>query len=118
MRGMILASLGQPMAGFVLDLDALPVRPVDLKAAVIMWLVKINLDRIKAGLDPIITYDLVMKCPVWQIVKPPITRVELTKDQLFNQPSTKPQPSIGTKSTLGSRKTTGTIGTTPPRHTK
>ena len=100
MRAIFVHDLSQPdTKGLLLDLDSLPSKPEGLKEAVIKWLISVNLTRIKGGEDPIITLELVLKCPVWKIVRPPLKRVKLTKEQLFNKPGVK---TIGQKQIPGS----------------
>lgn len=85
--------------GLILDLDALPTKPPGIKEAVVRWLIAVNLTRLKGGEDPIITLKLVLQCPVWKIVKPPLKRIQLTKEKMFNKPSVK---TLGKKSSPGS----------------
>lgn len=100
MRAIFVHDLGKPDSrGLLLDLDSLPTKPEGLKEAVIKWLISVNLTRIRGGEDPIITLDLVLKCPVWKIVRPPLKRVQLTKEKLFNKPGVK---TIGQKQIPGS----------------
>lgn len=100
MRAVFVHDLGKPDdSGMILDLDALPTKPPGLKEAVIKWLISVNLTRLKGGEDPIITLQLVLKCPVWKIVRPPLKRIKLTKEALFNKPTVK---TIGQKAKPGS----------------
>lgn len=100
MRAIFVHDLEQPDSrGLLLDLNSLPTKPEGLKEAVIKWLISVNLTRIRGGEDPIVTLDLVLKCPVWKIVRPPLKRVKLTKEKLFNQPGVK---TIGQKQIPGS----------------
>lgn len=99
-RGIFVHDLGKAEdRGMILDLDALPSKPPGIKEAVIRWLIAVNLTRLKGGEEPIITLQLVLKCPVWKIVPPPLKRIKLTKDKIFNQPGVK---TLGKKSTPGS----------------
>lgn len=84
--------------GLILDLDALPTEPLDLKGAVIKWLISVNLSRISAGQEPLITLPLVLKCPVWRVHPPPFKRISLTKEGTFNKPTVK---TIGKKQLPG-----------------
>lgn len=100
LRGIFVHDLGKPdKQGLILDLDSLPAKPPGIKEAVIRWLIAVNLTRLKAGDEPIITLELVLKCPVWKIVRPPLKRLKLTKEKLFNQPVPK---TIGKKASPGS----------------
>ena len=100
MRGIFVLDLGKPdTQGLILDLDALPDKPPGIKEAVIRWLIAVNLNRLKNKEDPIVTLKLVLQCPVWKIVRPPLKRLTLTKEKLFNQPKIK---TIGKKANPGS----------------
>lgn len=100
-RGIFIHDMGKPdMRGMILDLDSLPTLPVGIKEAVIRWLISVNLTRLKNGEDPIITLQLVLKCPVWKIVPPPIKRITMKKEKLLNSP--KAPSKIGNPSKLGS----------------
>lgn len=72
--------------GIILDLNALPSAPFNFKEAVIKWLVYVNLPRITAGQEPMVTLTLVLQCPIWKVIKPPLLRISLTKEQLFGKP--------------------------------
>jgi len=88
LKGIFISGIGKPdMQGMFLDLNALPSVPFNFKEAVIKWLVYVNLTRILKGSDPIITLQLVLQCPVWKIIKPPIQRLTLTKENLFGKPA-------------------------------
>lgn len=100
MRAIFVHDLGKAEdQGLILDLDALPSKPPGIKEAVVRWLIAVNLTRLKGGDEPIVTLKLVLQCPVWKIVKPPLKRLTLTKEKLFNKPTVK---TIGKKSTPGS----------------
>lgn len=100
LRGVFVHDLGKAEdRGMFLDLDSLPSKPPGIKEAVIKWLIAVNLTRLKNGDDPIITLQLILKCPVWKIVPPPLKRIKLTKEQMFNKPTVK---TIGQKSKPGS----------------
>lgn len=100
LKGLFIHNLSLPnKSGLVLDLDSLPAKPPGLKQAVIRWLISVNLTRIKNGEEPIITIEVVLKCPVWKIVSPPIRRIKLTKEDLLNSPAPK---TINKKSKMGS----------------
>lgn len=86
-RSIFIHNISKPnMEGLFLDLNALPTKPEGLKEAVIKWLISVNLNRIQNEEPPIITLEVVLKCPIWKIVKPPITKIGLTKEKLFNKP--------------------------------
>ena len=61
-----------------------------------------NKERLDKRQDLLITKELILKCPLWKLVKCPIKKIELTKENMFK------------RSTTG---TTGTIGTTPTKGT-
>lgn len=85
--------------GLILDLDALPTKPAGLKEAVIRWLISVNLTRLRNDEEPLVTLSLVLKCPVWKIVNPPLKRITLTKEKMFNKPKVK---TLGQKASVGS----------------
>lgn len=100
LRSIFVHDIGKPNEqGLILDLDSLPQKPPGLKDAIIKWLISANLSRLKNGEDPIITLQLVMRCPVWKIVHPPLKRITLTKEKMFNKPTIK---TVGKKQVLGS----------------
>ena len=100
LRGIFVHDLGSPDSqGLILDLSAIPEKPPGIKEAVVKWLIAVNLTRLKGGEEPIITLKLVLQCPVWKIVRPPLKRLTLTKEQMFNKPTSK---TIGKKASAGS----------------
>jgi hypothetical protein len=86
--------------GMVLDLNSLPNAPIPFKDIFIMWLIEINMPRIESGQPPIITYDLISRCPLWKIIRPPLKRLTMTREGLFSK--TKTPANIGKKSKMGS----------------
>jgi|ERR1035437_9213344 hypothetical protein len=99
-RAIFVHDLGKPDdRGLILDLDALPTKPPGIKEAVIRWLISVNLTRLNGGEEPIVTLQLVLKCPVWKIVRPPLKRLTLTKEGLFNKPKI---VTLGKKASPGS----------------
>lgn len=91
LRGIFLTTLDglSSKNGYVLDLDSLPKQPIDFKGAFIRWLININLSRIKDGKAPVITLELALKCPLWKFIKPPLVRMKLTPEGMFNKPKVK-----------------------------
>jgi hypothetical protein len=74
--------------------------PIPFKDIFIMWLIEINMPRIESGQPPIITYDLISRCPLWKIIRPPLKRLTMTREGLFSK--TKTPANIGKKSKMGS----------------
>ena len=70
--------------GIILDLDSLPSEPYPLKKLFLMWLMSVNRERINRLQQPIVTYDLVMKCPLWKVVSPPFRPLKLETGALNN----------------------------------
>ena len=90
LKGIMLQTAISPnKQGFYLDLDSLPMKPVDFKSAVIKWLIYVNLPRLRAGQDAIITMELALKCPVWRVIKAPIRKLTLSPEGMFNNPTAK-----------------------------
>jgi len=89
-------------AGLILDLNSLPTYPYPFKELFIRWLISINRQRVERGAPIIITKEIVLKCPIWKIVKCPLKRVKLTKERMFNKP-------IATVGSIGSKPTMGSI---------
>jgi len=85
-RGVFLLALSKPMMGVILDLDSISPK---LKTAVIKWLIAVNQPRLSKGLEPIITLELALKCPIWKSIKPPLISVKLTREKLFGKPKIK-----------------------------
>lgn len=99
LKGILVTGVGgNVLNGMVLDLNALPTKPIDLKAAVIKWLVSVNLPRLKKGKDAITDISLIMKCPIWKVVKPPFRKIQLTPKGMINKPSV---TTVGQKSIPG-----------------
>lgn len=100
------------ISGLILDLDSLPLKPVPFKELFIRWLILINKDRLAKGLPVFISQQIVRTCPLWNIVKCPLKKINLTKEGMFNKPTRSIQ-TIGSKGTMGSinkvlpKKTTG-----------
>jgi hypothetical protein len=90
LRGIIVKlSLNPNISGMILDLNALPTDPLNLKEAVIKWIIQVNLPRLNRGEDPITTLELMLKCPVWKVIQPPLRRISLEQKKLLNRPSNK-----------------------------
>lgn len=87
-------------AGMVLDLNSLPNDPIPFKEAFIKWLIEVNMPRLESGQQPVITYEVIMKCPLWRLVRPPLKRLEMTQEGLFSQP--KVHGLIGRRTKIGS----------------
>lgn len=101
LRSIFVHSLkNQPMNGLILDLNYLPTAPVNFKDAVIKWLISVNLDRLRTGDEPILTLDLVLRCPVWKLVNPPLRKINMKQESLLNGP--KPPKIIGKSRSPGS----------------
>lgn len=75
--------------GIMLDLEALPTSPLPLKKIFLMWLMAVNRGRIDKLQQPIITYELVMQCPIWKYFAPPFRRISMTRDGILNAQAAK-----------------------------
>lgn len=87
-------------AGMILDVGSLPEKPYPFKEIFIKWLIEINLPRIESGNHPIISYEVIMRCPLWRVISPPLKRMTLTKEGMFGKPSI--QGTIGKSAKIGS----------------
>jgi hypothetical protein len=79
-----------PMVGnnfMILDLDALPREPIPFKEVIIRWLLECNEGRIRSGQEPIFTYALVLSCPLWKVIKPPLRPIGAHKSAVINNGS-------------------------------
>ena len=85
LKSIFIKQLSDPTTGLFLDIGALPTSPLDIKSAVVKWLISVNLERIKQHQEPVFDLRLVLKCPVWNFVKPPLRRIQLTPEKMFNQ---------------------------------
>lgn len=83
LKGVFVHSFSNSTRGVVLDLNSIP---PDYKTAVIKWIISVNLQRLQAQQEPIVTLDLVLKCPVWKVLRPPLQKLGLTQEQMFNSP--------------------------------
>ena len=66
--------------GIMLDLELLPGEPYHFKKLFLMWLMAVNKPRIENGEQPIVTFELVMQCPLWKFIAPPFRRISMTRD--------------------------------------
>jgi hypothetical protein len=63
----------------LIDLSRLDVKMRDV---LMKWLLGVNRLRLQQGLPPMITFDLVKRCPIWQFINIPYKDVALTKEAL------------------------------------
>lgn len=98
-RGVFLHSGAISSKGLILDLNSLPHDPIDFKTIFIKWMIDVNAPRLMKEQDPIMTLELALKCPIFKVIKPPIRKLDLTSEGLFNRPSLK---TSGQKQTPGS----------------
>lgn len=75
--------------GFYLDLNSLPTEPMNFKEIFIKWMIAVNIERLKAGVDPMFSLDVATRCPIWKVIKLPLRKIKLTKESMFNKPSIK-----------------------------
>jgi len=106
-RGLLLPNMEKQlhMHGLFLDLDSLPNHPFHFKELFIRWLISVNKDRLLRGEGIFVNKQVVMACPLWKIVKCPLKRIKLTKEAMFNRPTS----SVGTMGTLGTKGAVGTF---------
>lgn len=90
------------MTIFGVDLSVLPVEPVNLRAAFIKWLIKINEPRLKTGKDLLITFDIVKQCPLWKITPMPFRAMSLNKNDLNGSISKSLRGTIKNRGPVGS----------------
>lgn len=101
LRGIIIDSMSNnPVKGLYLDLNSLPDEPFPFKTIFIKWLISVNLDRIKKGEEIVTDISVVLKCPIWKVIKAPIKSISMNKESLFNKP---------TVTTLGKKTRPGSI---------
>lgn len=88
LKGILIPSMKNQLSksGLFLDLDSLPIKPYPFKELFIRWLISINKQRIQSGEQVIINMKIIMLCPLWKIIKCPIKKIELTKENMFNKP--------------------------------
>ena len=79
----------------ILDLNALD---PNMRIIFVKWILGVNKSRIQKGLKPIITLDLIKRCPLWQFINIPYKNLDLTKEAfnsskrnkaIFNRSNTK-----------------------------
>jgi len=101
-KGILLPSIKKQlsMSSLFLDLNSLPTKPYPFKELFIRWLISINKQRISRNEHIIINKAIVLMCPLWRIVKCPLSKIQLTKEGMFNKPKVN-IGTIGTKSTVG-----------------
>jgi hypothetical protein len=89
LRGIFLQNGAISSKGTILDLNSLPTEPLDFKTAFIKWMLDINAPRILNGEEPIMTLELALKCPIWKVIKPPVKKLSMNQEGMFNKPSVK-----------------------------
>lgn len=55
---------------------------VQMRDVLMKWLLGVNRPRLQQGLPPMITFELVKRCPIWQFINIPYRDVALTKEAL------------------------------------
>jgi hypothetical protein len=100
--------------GWILDLNSLPTKPFPFKELFIRWLISVNKLRIEKQQPIIITISIIKMCPIWNIVKCPLKKIKLTKEEMFNKPKSSVS-TIGTKSSTRSINTKTTNKTINPK---
>jgi len=102
-RAILIPSMTKQLStvGLILDLDTLPSKPYPFKELFIRWLISVNKPRLMKNEPIIITQSIIIKCPIWKIVKCPLKRITLTKEGTFNKP-TVAVTSFGPNGTIGS----------------
>ena len=73
----------------VLDLDALPLKPLPFKEVFLKWALRLNEGRMLQGEEPIFPFELVKACPLWRVIPMPIRRMGMTQEGMFGKPTIK-----------------------------
>ena len=56
-----------------------------IRIVFIKWILSVNKSRIQKGLKPVITLELIKRCPLWQFINIPYRNIDLNKET-FNSP--------------------------------
>lgn len=62
-----------------LDLSSLP---EEYRHAFMKWLIEVNRKRMSMGLQMMITYDVIKRCPIWKMIPMPYKTYKLTPKKL------------------------------------
>ena len=88
-RGLAMLPLTSSMQLLVLDLDNLPTKPIPFKEVFLKWLLQVNETRIMNEDEPILTYDLAKRCPIWKIISMPVKSMLMSRDRVMKPPKLK-----------------------------
>lgn len=104
-KAILIPSMSKQLStvGVILDLDSLPTKPYPFKELFIRWLISINKERLANNQQVIINRAIILACPLWRIVKCPLRKMTLTKEGMFNRPTS-------SKGSIGSIGSVGPIG--------
>ena len=85
-KGVAMLPLATGMQLLVLDLNNLPTKPIPFKEVFIRWMMQANESRIMNGEEPILTYDLAKRCPIWKLIKMPVKSMTMSRDKIMKAP--------------------------------
>ena len=88
-KALPLLPLKTSMQLLVIDLNNLPTKPIPFKEVFIRWLLQINESRLINGDEPLLTYELAKRCPIWKLIKMPVKSVTMSRDRIMQAPKLK-----------------------------
>lgn len=68
-----------------INLQQLPLQPVNFAEILIRWIIFVNKKRIENDQEIIITFEIIKRCPIWKVIQMPINSLKLTPESL-NKP--------------------------------
>jgi hypothetical protein len=91
-RAILITSVNKSLNSILfIDLSELPItNNINFPELLLRWIISVNKSRLEKGLDIIITYDIIKKCPIWKIVGMPIKSIKLDKQSLNKSSSPTP----------------------------
>ncbi len=85
-RGIIVPSVNRSLNSILfINLQQLPLQPYNFPEILLRWIINVNHKRIENNEEILITYDIIKKCPIWEIIEMPVRNLKLTKESL-NKP--------------------------------
>ncbi len=86
-RALVLSELDLELKTFsMIDLDSLPRQPIDFREILMRWVIAVNSKRLENGDNPIITFDIIKRCPIWKDFPLKLRKMPLNR-QAINKPA-------------------------------
>lgn len=89
LSAMPMLPLTTSMQLLVIDLNNLPTRPIPFKEIFIRWMLQVNEGRLINGDEPLLSYNLAKRCPIWKLIKMPVRSMTMVRDKVIQAPKLK-----------------------------